>query len=257
MKLLASLIITVCLALGAIAATTAYVPPVDAIRAEDALTLNAPAGRSPDDPTQPLVAAGTLLDSEVLEQLRAANVSRVRVREFAFMQWEHKLWFLGAGVGLVIGAGMLRSDARRRVEMAEHAHAEAGAPPDQLLRQVRVGVMNLVRELTTMSDETARMDAIVERLDALRMKELEQFVESRALLVSRLGMGGYAQVMDRFAAAERQLNRAWSAAADRVPVEAVRCLEDALPCLEAALARLGAKVEEPLRPPPGAGHPPR
>jgi hypothetical protein len=39
-------------------------------------------------------------------------------------------------------------------------------------------------------------------------------------------MGGYAELMDRFAAGERQINRAWSAAADGYLDEATRCLSN-------------------------------
>jgi hypothetical protein len=44
--------------------------------------------------------------------------------------------------------------------------------------------------------------------------------------------------MDPFAAGERRLNRAWSAAADRVLPEAIASLEQALAAFDAARARL-------------------
>ncbi|MEC9372592.1 MAG: hypothetical protein VYC34_02065, partial [Planctomycetota bacterium] len=69
------------------------------------------------------------------------------------------------------------------------------------------------------------------------------FIEARPALVGRFGLGGYAELMDRFAAMERQLNRSWSAAADRVYVESSDCLMKT-----AALIReVEAKINAPTK----------
>ena len=64
------------------------------------------------------------------------------------------------------------------------------------------------------------------------------FIAARPALVARLGLGGYAQLMDHFAAAERQLNRAWSAAADGYATDAVECLDNASTLLGEAEQRM-------------------
>ena len=53
-----------------------------------------------------------------------------------------------------------------------------------------------------------------------------------------MGLGGYAELMDGFAAMERQLNRAWSAAADRHLPEALLCLRAAQPMVVETLRKL-------------------
>ena len=51
-------------------------------------------------------------------------------------------------------------------------------------------------------------------------------------------MGGYAELMDRFAGAERQINRAWSAAADGVLPESHRCLANVPEMMREAESKL-------------------
>jgi hypothetical protein len=83
-----------------------------------------------------------------------------------------------------------------------------------------------------------RAHLILARVGELQKTHMTAFVEARPLLIVRLGLGGYAELMDRYAAAERQINRAWSAAADGVLAEAVSCLERASELLDEAAARL-------------------
>ena len=66
------------------------------------------------------------------------------------------------------------------------------------------------------------------------------FAAGRAELINRMGLAAYAQLMDRFAATERQINRAWSAAADGVEAEVNDCLATAAILLEETIERLGA-----------------
>jgi hypothetical protein len=82
------------------------------------------------------------------------------------------------------------------------------------------------------------MERIVERAERITAEHVPPFIEARPQLVSRLGLAGYAQLMDRFAAGERQLNRAWSAAADGYEEEAVACLDNAAVLFEEAEKRM-------------------
>lgn len=81
-------------------------------------------------------------------------------------------------------------------------------------------------------------DLIVERIGALQKTHLPAFLDARPRIVATGGMAGYARLMDAYAAAERQLNRAWSAAADGDESEAVAALHRVLPLLDESAQRL-------------------
>jgi hypothetical protein len=244
MKIVANLLLVLSLSAGALAAATAYLVPLDLPDAElERLTLNAPAGKvpQPDGRSRPLVdrkdAAGKVvqLTPELLAQLRANGVEYVTVKEFAFSRWPGRWVFLAAAAGLLVAAGLLRASARREVAGAASQRAEA---PERALRETREALAGLRRDLPKLPDEPARLRAILERLGELQRTHLPTFVEGRPFLIARLGMGGFAELMDRFAAAERQVNRAWSAAADGVYEEAVDCIDQAMPFLDEAIERL-------------------
>ncbi|MEX2401503.1 MAG: hypothetical protein WD423_12090 [Rhodothermales bacterium] len=65
----------------------------------------------------------------------------------------------------------------------------------------------------------------------------------RSRLIARLAVARYARLMDRFAACERQIKRAWSAAADDNLEEARTSLKRAQPPVAAARALLDEAVE--------------
>jgi len=229
MKLLAALIMTASLVVGLIASVTTYVPKLDAIDPEAGLTLNAQAGVDPDNPNQPRLnpeeADGDLvLTAELIEQLKSDGEERVRVKEFAWTRWEHRWLFVGAVVGLFVGAMMMRAASKAATSAAALASGEPKRSPAALLDAARDRIAALQSELSQITDRRARLALIIERLDAVHDEQLDPFVSARDELIARDGMTGYAQIMDVFAAAERQLNRAWSAAADGVYEEAEECL---------------------------------
>ncbi len=243
MKLLAAILITAGLVLGTISATTAYVPRLDAIDPADRLTLAAAAGVRPDDSTAPLIdpaASDTpiVLTGDVLARLAAADVKRVRVKEFAFGRWDHAFHFLASAIALVAGAFLIRRSARREVaaSLANERHPEES--PEHALDSAIATVEKLRSDLLGLADDAERTRAIVRTLDDLGRTHLDAFVAARPLLIGRLGAGGYARLMDRFAAAERQLNRAWSAAADHVLDESMHCLGEGAERLAEARQRL-------------------
>ena len=63
------------------------------------------------------------------------------------------------------------------------------------------------------------------RLDGIQATHLAAFVEARPELIGRYGIAGFARIMDSFAAGERTLNRAWSAAADGVLPASLEALQ--------------------------------
>lgn len=233
-----------CLTLGVVSATTAYVPrlslPDEKLLG---LTINAPAGMEArtDGRRVPLISDETEITPEVLATLRGAGVERVRVKEFAFDRWSHWWLMLLSVVGLLVGAVVVRTSTRKEIEAAM---AQDGVKdelnPVTVMGMIRQTIDSLDAELPSMPDDDARNDAIVERLGEVQATMVPAFVDARPRLIAKLGLGGFAEVMDRFAAMERQVNRAWSAAADGVTEEALICVRAAAPLAaetESKLAR--------------------
>jgi hypothetical protein len=254
MKLIASLLLWMSLGLGAIAGTTAYRPTLDAIASAGApLTLAAPAGLAPraEDATgdpEPLVrpaapgAAPVQLDAALVARLREAGVERVRVKEFALSRWK-EAWLFGlACLGLGAAATLIRLDARRqhaRAESATDASGQVRLSPDEALASAHRTLEELRNAIGGRPDD-AGLKRIVDCLNELQAAQFNAFVDARSRLLGSLGMGRYARLMGSFATAERQLNRAWSAAADRVPEEAILSLDAGIASLAETRAELSS-----------------
>ena len=257
MRTLGYLIIGVSLVLGAIAATTAYVPPLTADDAALAAGsgyahLNAPAGVQRDAAGDfvlsaagariPLAPAGTELTPEVQARLRAAGVQRVRVREFAFGRWQYAWLFALALAGLVAGSLLVRR-AAAQAQLALQADAERrpqGTPQGALAEIIAVA-RELQRELPALAADAERAEAIIERVARVQAVLALQVVEGRDALLGTLGMTAYAELMDAFSRLERALNRAWSAAADGVLDEALRSIDAAVALAPEVERRLGGR----------------
>ncbi len=255
MHVLGNLIIAVSLVLGALASTTAYVPQLTAdaaaLAAGDGYAhLNAPAGAETDAAGRfvlsdegariPLAAAGAELTPALQARLRAAGVQRVRVREFSMRRWQHAWLFGLAVIGLVAGSALVKRPAGPARRQRPTAPGR-GAPqsPQAVLARITATARDLQRELPALPDDTARMRAILERVGHVQTELSLQVVEGRNLLVAALGLARFAELMDAFSRLERALNRAWSAAADGVLDEALRCVEDAAAQAPEVERRLG------------------
>ncbi|TVQ32074.1 MAG: hypothetical protein EA376_07050 [Phycisphaeraceae bacterium] len=180
----------------------------------------------------PMARTNDRLNQDLLDRLRLAGAERIRLKEFSFARWSGLWLFLVAVAGLLGGAFVVRSETNRQVaEAAAKTKAEgAGAAtlsPEETLAEIRRIIESLQRDLPGAANDEARMEMIVERLDEVQRVHSVAFVDARAQLVGRLGLSGYAGLMDRFAAMERQVNRCWSAAADGVFFEAQDCLDRA------------------------------
>lgn len=261
MKLLGFIIIAVSLCVGALATTTAYMPMLDAVEPtvdspDTQLTLNGPAGAKfatndvgetiMDDQGEPVYATtpagaripianrGQVIDRALYDQLVANGAERVRIKEFSFKRWQYA-WLFGVAVGGLIVGGALVKTAQRK-EIARRAATAAGSPesPEAAFAAVR-STVNALAALPSGQDTNQR---IIDEIGELQQTHLRTLAESRAMLIGRLGMGGYAQYMDRFSAMERKLNRAWSAAADGVPHESYSSLHDAHAIIPEVAARL-------------------
>jgi hypothetical protein len=245
MKLLAFLIIAISLVVGVIGAMTAYLAPTTL--ADELLVgeqLNANAGVSPEDPTgrTPLARRGDEITPDLLAALRAQNVTRIHLERFEFRRWTGWPLFVIGCAGLFGGAMLLRVSNRRALSAAMGPAAVAGAAPlagspEAAILAIRGGIDTLRQRLATLS-HSDKLDVIIEIFGEAQAVHIPAFIAGRPQLVARLGLAGYAQLMDSFAAAERQLNRAWSAAADGVLDEALDCVEAAHILLDRAEAKL-------------------
>ena len=241
MKSIAYALITFGLIVGSLAAVTAYVPSLDGVRAGDApVTLNADAGVSPDDPSQPLVSTAgeaVVLTEPLAAELAESGVRRVRVKEFAFGRWDHKWLFLLA-LGAMLGGGLIlrRQDAQQMAVLLNRETDEHETPA-YALEAARRDVDQIIGQLVGLRREE-QMAHITARLDQIQQTHLAAFVEARPELIGRFGIAGFARIMDAFAAAERTLNRAWSAAADGVLPASIEALEIGSAHLEETQRRL-------------------
>jgi hypothetical protein len=123
------------------------------------------------------------------------------------------------------------TDARRLHQMLEARNALS-------LRLSDASMADLHRLVLSPEDLDDRLKLILALLTEAQRTHLAAFVEARPLLIARHGLVGFAEIMDRFAACERQVNRAWSAAADNVYEESVECLDLGAELLEETINRL-------------------
>lgn len=79
-----------------------------------------------------------------------------------------------------------------------------------------------------------------DRIDAALAEPLGAFADRRETLIAAHGLEVYADVMTRFAGAERLVNRAWSASADGYIDEVWPCLERAAELMHEAKDRFPA-----------------
>ena len=244
MRLFAWLLIVVSLVAALVAAITAYSPKLETVKSylpdvapsagtqpaesDDVLTLNAPAGRVVvDGAPRPVAPKDTVLTPDLVDRLIASGERRARVKEFRWRLWRELPIFVLGCVGMLAGALVVRRDTARRLAPATDEAAAAGAGPDASVQNLRAALDDLRGQVAQANDRDARIKLIIERVDEMNAQFVAPFVAARPQLVARMGLAGYAQLMDRFAAGERQLNRAWSAAADGYEEEAVACLDNA------------------------------
>ncbi|USN97930.1 MAG: hypothetical protein H6810_06975 [Phycisphaeraceae bacterium] len=253
MKTLLGWIIWVCVGFGAISAVTAYFVPTnldpDLYTSNSSeksgehgyLLISSAAGPMVphDGKTAPQWPEGTELTPQVLGAMSAVQedgeplVKRVHVGEFSWGRWSHKYWFIGSVVLLTLcGLG-------QRALSGGGAVKKGSADPSESIAGALADVAALRDELPTIHSDRARLEEIVARLGELQQTHLAAFAETRDVLISRHGMGGFARIMDAFAGAERKVNRAWSAAADGLLGESIDNIEMAVPMFEETKRRLG------------------
>jgi hypothetical protein len=258
MKALGQLLIVASLVAGALSAATAYHAWLDLPLEElVGLTLNDNAGVMLDEQgnAAPLFKKGRVLTADDVRQLRRPQPTRsgggsliaaVRVKEFSFTRWQHKwgLTVFGLAIAGMAGGALLtrRAARRRRIAQAGAARGQdardSAATPAAALQRISTALAALRQDVEREADNHVRLKIIVERVGEMQRTAIDAFLEMQADLVDRLGMGAAAEVLDRFAVAERQINRAWSAASDDALDEAQSSLAEAAALLDETAARL-------------------
>lgn len=194
---------------------------------------------------------GDELDPAMLELLRNPDASEepirlVKVNRFRpsvwFTMWQS--WVFILSVGLLTGSALVirRLDAQQHRAEDQAQGAATIGDPLTIVQELDTTVRELAASLPRLPDDNARNHAIVAALGKVQNESVPAFVQTRPVLITRYGLGGFADIMDIFAASERQINRAWSAAADGVQAEAADALDRAraiLPALEERVAKKG------------------
>ncbi len=252
MKYIALLLVWGSLAPGALSAATAYLASLDLPDEQlIGLTLTDPPEKEeasakeekPAPDKKPKKPDPVIITAELLAQLRADAELRddeapcVRVKEFSLKRWRGKGYFLLALVGLLAGGLISRRLAAAGGVAGGPDGGDAVDSPQKSLETIHVTLQELQ---TATSDESTRLDAIVQRIDELQKGPMQSFVDARPGLIASLGLGRFAALMDSYASAERQINRAWSTAVDRYPAESVACLNEAVELIAETRTRLSS-----------------
>lgn len=189
----------------------------------------------------PIGRTGDRLTSQLVELLNEAEVEYVKVTEFEFSRWPYAWLFAISCAGLLCGAWMIRRAGRSELESSNNAdtvNESKATDAASVFSRLSGRLHSLGEELAATTDKSTRLEAILKHVGNIQREDVPAFAADRPALVSRLSLSGYAELMDNFAAMERQLNRAWSAAADSDLEESESCLQSAQPLLVETLRSL-------------------
>ncbi len=129
----------------------------------------------------------------------------VAVQDKTQVNW----WYFGGCVAVgALGVVLIRLAHRDR-----HHSDEALAGNFQ---SVREAIEKIVANMKTLGAEVLTLSPyeVHERIDDLFARDIETFVEARKSIARKYSLQVYSEVMNHFAAAERYLNRVWSASVD-------------------------------------------
>ncbi|MHC4240255.1 MAG: hypothetical protein ACYSUC_10975 [Planctomycetota bacterium] len=148
-------------------------------------------------------------------------------------------------VAMAVGAagiGMVQVAKRRKTRFKEKLADDVNSIQNSLTR--------IVENVARLDAEKASLDPyqVRHRIDELFPEDIDTFVEGRESIAHVHGLHAYAEVMSYFAAAERYLNRVWSASADGYVDEVHMYLERARTQFAETLDKLKQFTEAPAPP---------
>lgn len=108
------------------------------------------------------------------------------------------------------------------------------------LGSIKQNLSNLISNGTRLQSQIGKLapSKITQFIDDDLAVDFRDFAEGRECMVANFGLNTYADVMTNFAAGERAMNRAWSAAADGYVDEATTCVERSIMLLQEAASEL-------------------
>lgn len=230
-------------AIGAVEVNPLKPPTTPRVPAEVPPVLTEPTGESilrARESVRPIAQTGDRLTPELVALLDESGVTYVKVTEFSIARWPYA-WLFGLScLGLLAGALMVRRARKAALAEADSSEADKAQATDAPTVFARLSgrLHTLAEDLERTRDTNARLEAILLHIGKIQRDDVPAFVANEPALVNRLSLSGYAELMDSFAAMERQLNRAWSAAADAHLSESETCLRNAQPLLVETLRRL-------------------
>ena len=121
------------------------------------------------------------------------------------VQWGYFIAALLAGaVGIMLVRFGERQESRAEGKLASN------------IQSIEASLSRIVENMTRLNSEKQSIDPydVRHRIDELFAEDLTTFVEARQSIAQVHGLSAYADVMSNFAAAERYLNRVWSASVD-------------------------------------------
>ena len=128
----------------------------------------------------------------------------------AVLDEENVQWTLFVPIVVVGAAGVARVYVGRKRRISSQENLAAG------MQNVETSLKNIAEKMKLLNSEKQSIDTyeVRHRIDELFPEHLSMFVEARKTIAHNYGLQAYANVMNHFAAAERYLNRVWSASAD-------------------------------------------
>lgn len=152
------------------------------------------------------------------------------------------------GLVLVIAGAVLGRVAARREAAAEPEAKDGDAPArdlGELLAELQEAVAELAAQTEGVEDPKPEgFDKLKDAVHELQLERFEPVVTSAPKVQAKYGMGPFAEIFGPLSAAERHVNRAWSALVDRHWPEASSSLARAAEDLEDAKAALDRAVKE-------------
>lgn len=136
-------------------------------------------------------------------------------REWAMIEWPlYCTTFLIGALGVVL----LRTSSKTAETHSYRVDAD--------MRAMRTALVQIITKLRSMigGRDLLGVYEVHEKIDADVAADLAAFVDARETLIHLYGLQKYADLMTRFAKAERDINRAWSASADGYVDEVWTCL---------------------------------
>ena len=172
-------------------------------------------------------------ESKSVKDFELIDLSSVEVPEngWHLIPW---LWYSIAAATCFAGVLLLHSSRRTTTQKSEKSAAS--------LQEIAEALDRAIAKTQQLSKESSGIapSKIVARIDGEIADELRTFADGRESMTAEHGLTLFADVMSPFAAGERAINRAWSAAADGYIDEATDCLERGLQMLSAARDELHA-----------------